>query len=332
MQPTKSSTRTCRIGSRNRLPVLVLSGPTASGKSDILFSLFAPADGGPPFIPEAKAEVVSADSMQAYRGMDIGTAKPTPAERALLPHHLVDILSPGEQFTAGDFSRFADEAVAGIAERGGLPVVAGGTAFYLKAFIEGAPPAPPSDPLIREAVRRDLEDKGLNALRDELAAGDPESAARIHENDIYRLTRALEVLRASGKPLTYFSPSGELRSCYDFLLIALERERAELYERIDRRVDAMMERGLADEVRSLVASGFGAGSPGMKAIGYTEFLEAGVGVGIDVVADRIKQNTRRYAKRQLSFLRSMKGFEWFSADDEAGVARRVREWLAGLRA
>ncbi len=270
--------------------------------------------------------------MQAYRGMDIGTAKPTPAERALLPHHLVDILSPGEQFTAGDFSRLADEAVAGIAGRGRLPVVAGGTAFYLKAFIEGAPPAPPSDPLIREAVRRDLADKGAGALREELSAGDPESASRIHENDIYRLTRAVEVLRASGKPLASFAPSGEPRDRYDFLLIALERERAELYARIERRVDAMMARGLAGEVRSLVESGFGADAPGMKAIGYAEFLEAGEGAGIDAVADRIKQDTRRYAKRQLSFLRSMKGFEWFGADDEAGVARRVREWLAFLRA
>ena len=184
-------------------PVLVLFGPTASGKTNVLLRLFK---GG---LDRHEAEVVSADSMQVYRGMDIGTAKPSAQEREQLPHHLIDIRSPNEPFNAGDFVRLANEAIAGIAQRGAFPVVCGGTGFYLKNLIMGLPESPPADAAIRAALKSELHEKGAAALMEELAQGDPVSAERIHLNDVYRLLRALEVLRLSGRPLSSFGVSGQ---------------------------------------------------------------------------------------------------------------------------
>ncbi|MDR0878424.1 MAG: tRNA (adenosine(37)-N6)-dimethylallyltransferase MiaA, partial [Treponema sp.] len=249
------------------IPVLVFFGPTASGKTDILFRLF-----NDPHFP-LSAEIVSADSMQVYRGMDIGTAKPGAAEREKLPHHLIDIRSPNEQFNAGDFVRLADEACAGIWRRGKLPVVSGGTGFYLKNFIQGLSEAPPSDPVIRAELKNALQEQGASFIMKELAAGDPVSAARIHINDEYRLLRALEVLRLTGRPLSsYNGAAAESRSRYRFLIIGLRRPRAELYRRIDKRCETMFRDGLVGEVRKLHASGYGPNDPGLKAIGYREFF------------------------------------------------------------
>jgi len=266
--------------------------------------------------------------MQVYRGMNIGTAKPSADLRGQLPHHLLDILSPSEQFTAGDFVRLADEACAGIAGRGRLPIVSGGTAFYLKNFVCGLPQSPAVDLGVREALARDLREKGPEVLRAELLAGDPESAARIHSSDLYRLTRALEVLRQTGKPLSACAVPHAPRSCYDFLLIALERPRDELYARIDQRVDVMFSEGLVAEVQTLLGAGASETDPGMQAIGYREFLEAkrtGC-MKLRDIRDAIAQDSRRYAKRQLVFFRSMPGVEWFSADDFEGIRTRICEW------
>lgn len=210
--------------------------------------------------------------MQAYRGMDIGTAKPDAEEKLRLPHRLIDIRDPDEQYTVGDFVHLADEACAGISAAGGLPVVSGGTGFYVRNFVFGLPAAPAASPAIREAVARDLAEKGPDTMRSELADGDPASAARIHPNDLYRLTRALEILRATGRPMADFAAPSVPRSRYRFLLVELSRPREELRRRIDARVDAMFARGLAAEVETLVASGYGLDDPGMKAIGYREFF------------------------------------------------------------
>jgi len=183
-------------------PVLILFGPTASGKTGVLFELFCSSSKSP------KIEVVSADSMQVYRGMDIGTAKPSMQERSQLPHHLIDIRDPSEQFNVGDFVRLADEACLEISARGKLPVVSGGTGFYLKNFIMGLSEAPPSDEKIRIQLKQELKEKGAAALVQELTAADPVSAGRIHINDEYRLLRALEVFRISKRPLSSFEVSG----------------------------------------------------------------------------------------------------------------------------
>jgi tRNA dimethylallyltransferase len=294
--------------------VLILFGPTASGKTELLEQLFT----GPN--SPCQAEVVSADSMQVYRGMDIGTAKPPPDLFARLPHHLIDIRNPDEQFNAGDFVRLADEACADIARRGKLPVVSGGTGFYLRNFVLGLPETPPSDPLIREAVQEELRSRGAGALMEELAACDPASAARIHPNDTYRLARALEVFRSSGRPLSSYPQTAAAgRAHYRFLIIGLARNREEVYRRINERWARMFRQGLPEEVMRLHAAGYGPGDPGMKAIGYREFFteeSPGVRTDIEAVQTLVARNSRRYAKRQITFFASIPGVKWISVDGE----------------
>lgn len=320
------------------IPVLVLFGPTASGKTGLLEKLFAPGTESP------GAEVVSADSMQVYRGMDIGTAKPSAELLSRLPHHLIDIRDPDEAFSVGDFVRLADEACLDIHARGLLPVVAGGTGFYLKHFVLGLSEAPPSDPALREEVREDLIRLGSEALHAELARVDPASAARIHTNDDYRLTRALEVFRATGRPLSSFAAaSSEGRPSYRFLSIALVRDREELYRRIDSRARNMFVSGLPKEVAGLVAAGYGAEAPGMRAIGYREFFLSDSELAVELptrpagdgqerlaaLEALVARNSRRYAKRQVTFASSIPQLQRVTADgDEDELVSTLRRRLA----
>jgi tRNA dimethylallyltransferase len=289
-------------------------GPTASGKTDLLFDLFA--------APERRffcaAEIISADSMQVYRGMDIGTAKPSLADRGRLPHHLIDILEPSQQYSAGDFVRLADEALSDISARGSLPVISGGTGFYVKNLVCGLPSAPASDPELRAQVAADLAARGPDLLRAELRAGDPASAARIHEHDLYRLARAVEVLRGTGRPLSDFAASSKTRADRDFLVVELTRPREELYARIDARVERMFARGLAAEVEALRARGLGPEDPGMKAIGYREFFETGLSQ--PEIVELVKRDSRRYAKRQETFFKGLPGLTKIEISGENGVA------------
>ncbi|MDR1210775.1 MAG: tRNA (adenosine(37)-N6)-dimethylallyltransferase MiaA, partial [Spirochaetaceae bacterium] len=259
----------CPSGS---VPVFILFGPTASGKTALIEELFTGKNALP-------SELVSADSMQVYRGMDIGTAKPSRELRAKLPHHLIDIRNPGEQFNVGEFVHLADAACLDIAGRGKLPVVSGGTGFYLKNFVLGLPETPPSDNAIRKALKDEWENSGPGPLMEELAKADRESASRIHVHDQYRLLRALEVYRLTGRPLSSYSSLSGLRGRiyapgaerreeetpplrYRFLLIGLRRERDDLYKRINERCAAMFRDGLPGEVASLRNAGYGPLDPG----------------------------------------------------------------------
>jgi tRNA dimethylallyltransferase len=337
------------------IPVLILCGPTASGKTGILSRVCSARGHG------KGIEIISADSMQVYRGMDIGTAKPPARERALIPHHLIDIRNPDEQFNAGDFTRLADEACVDIARRGALPVVSGGTGFYLTTFIMGLPETPPSNSEIRAGLRRELRETGAATLMAELARFDPVSAGRIHPNDEYRLTRALEVLRISGRPLSSFRRAGmapaegaSSRPEYRFRVIGLSRPREELYRRIDGRSAAMFRDGLPEEVLGLFRAGYTPRDPGLRAIGYREFFvgepaadpEADPAEGTPQPAYRLSedlagvqalvaQNSRRYAKRQMTFFASIPGVRWIDAGpDEAETAGRIQseldDWKAGV--
>jgi len=269
-----------------------------------------------------KAEVISADSMQVYRGMDIGTAKPVCDVLEQLPHHLINIRNPDEQFNVGDFVRYAYNTIAGIAERGKIPVVAGGTGFYLKNLILGLPQAPPSDAAIRAGLKLEFKEKGADALWEELAQKDPESAQKIHRNDAYRLLRALEVFRLCGCPLSAFKVSGtaphavQETPAFQFRVIGLFRPREELYWRINERCTAMFAAGLPDEVRRLYNLGYTPSNPGLRAIGYREFFvqdaEAESTEGkfllshdMEGVKELIAQNSRRYAKRQITYFNSL---------------------------
>ena len=314
-----------------KIPVLILFGPTASGKTALLERLF-----GSPGAP--RAEIISADSMQVYRGMDIGTAKPSPQERARLPHHLIDIRDPDEQFNAGDFVRLAEEACLAAAGRGALPVVSGGTGFYLKNLVQGLSEAPPSDRAIRSGLKEDFIRRGAAALMEELAKADPVSAGRIHINDEYRLLRALEVYRLTGRPLSSYA-SKKVPGTFCFRLIGLRRSREELYRRINARTAEMFRAGLVDEVKRLYDAGYTPADPGLRAIGYREFFVEGTAgsegddgswrlsedlAGVEALA---AQNSRRYAKRQVTFFASIPGVKWIDCGDEEEAVRELRQIL-----
>lgn len=264
-----------------------------------------------------RGEVINADSVQVYRGMNIGSAKPPPEVLKRVPHHLLDILEPNEQFDAGFFVRSADALVRDIHNRGNIPVISGGTAYYLKNFIFGLPTAPKADPAVRRCLKEEFEARGLQPLLDELRRVDPPSAERIAPGDTYRILRALEVYRSSGTPLSAYPPAASPRKEFDFLILGLYRDREDLNRRIDERVDLMFSRGLVEEVKGLAGQGYGPADPGMRGIGYREFFqmrEAGC-MTLKDVRDLIKRNSRRYAKRQMTFFRSFPGVTWIHPEE-----------------
>jgi tRNA dimethylallyltransferase len=266
--------------------------------------------------------------MQAYRGLDIGTAKPDASFLSRLPHRLIDIKDITEQYTVGDFVHLADSSCAELWAEGKLPIVAGGTGFYVKNFICGLPSAPAADPGLRASVAAELSEKGAVALRAELKAADPVSAARIHPNDLYRLTRAIEIVRSTGRPMADFAPALSQRPGFRFAVFGLTRPREELNARIDSRVDAMMRSGLPGEVAALREAGHVSKEPGMQAIGYREFFELAPSgeptePELDAIALAIKQDTRQYAKRQMTFFKNLPGIEWIGPDPSLFASRLV---------
>ena len=290
--------------------------------------------------------------------MDIGTAKPSLTQREKIPHHLIDILNPDEQFNAGTFVRLAEETCRAAWSRGALPVVSGGTGFYVKNLVMGLAESPPSDKSVRLLLKKELENSSALDLMNELAAVDPVSAHRIHINDEYRLLRALEVYRVSGRPLSSYSSAWSAQAgesavrledaCLQvgrplrFLLIGLRRNREDLYRRINERTAAMFNAGLADEVRRLYEAGYTPEDPGLKAIGYKEFFVEDEGktwrlsADMDGVQALVAQNSRRYAKRQITFFASLSDVKWVdysgvSQEDTANIVRQyVREFAAGF--
>ncbi|MBD5099328.1 MAG: tRNA (adenosine(37)-N6)-dimethylallyltransferase MiaA [Clostridiales bacterium] len=285
--------------------ILVICGPTASGKTALAAEL-ALRFGG---------EVVSADSMQVYRGMDIGTAKPTQDEMLGVPHHMLDVASPAENYSVARYVADAVPIVDDILARGKLPIVAGGTGLYIDHLVAGRQFAPfAADSGLREELQARARAEGLAALRAELEQVDPEATARIHPNDEKRIIRALEVYLSTGVTITQHDrESREVPPRYTPLTIALNfRERPWLWERIDRRVDEMMERGLEGEVRSLLADGIPRDCTAMQAIGYKELAAAILeGRPVSAGAEEVKLRSRQYAKRQLTWFRRNRQAHWF---------------------
>lgn len=288
------------------VPVIILFAPTASGKTALALNLFGKSSHS--FFKD-RAELISADSMQVYRNLDIGTAKPSEQEKSELTHHLVDIRNPDQQFTVADFVCEADRACRDIYSRGKIPLIAGGTGFYIRSFIMGLPVTPESDPLVREKIKNRLEAEGNEALYRELSSIDPVSAEKINVNDSYRICRALEIYYTAGKPKSFFELNSVPRKEYEFCTIILERDRDELYERINRRVDLMFEQGLEGEVRSLISGGCTASMPGMQAIGYREWFSNDFNTpeGLEKIRHEIKRNSRKYAKKQYTYIHDIPG-------------------------
>ena len=278
-----------------KIKLLVLSGPTGSGKSALAVSI-AERIGG---------EIVNADSLQVYRGLDIGTAKPSAQELARVPHHLLDIVSPEQEFTASDFRREAAAAISDIDRRGKKAIVVGGTGLYIRALLEGLVDSPTGDPELR---RQFAEVPGEELLR-RLSSGDPETARRLHPNDRVRIIRALEVFEQTGRPISVFRSEHAFSGAYyDAMKMAIKVERQELYRRIDLRVEQMLQDGLVDEVRSLLALGYGRELKAMRSIGYKEITAYLAGeTTLDEAVTLIKRDTRRYAKRQMT---------WFSKEND----------------
>jgi len=297
----------------SKIPVLVIFAPTASGKTALTRELFSPL--GSHFI--LNAEIISADSQAVYKEMDIGTAKPDNTLCAEIPHHLINLLNPDQQYNVSDFVDAADEACLEIYSRGKLPVVCGGTGFYIRNFLYGVAPTPISDEKLRNELKERIVREGNEALYSELQKIDPESAAKIHPNDAYRICRALEVFYLTGQKRSSFKPEGEgqLRSRYDFLFLVLEPQRDVLYERIRQRVDMMFEAGLEKEVRVLISKGYTKETPGMKAIGYSEWFESN---NIEEIREAIKHHSCKYAKKQYTYIRDIPGSTVidFSASEE----------------
>ena len=285
--------------------LVVLIGPTAVGKTALSLALARRLD----------AEIISGDSMLFYRGFDIGTAKPTKEERAAVPHHFIDILAPEASFNVMDFQRLAREEIGRIAARGRLPLVVGGTGLYIKSLLEGYVFNETSgDRAYREKLERLAQEKGKAFVHGLLQEADPEAAARLHVNDFRRVVRALEVASLGNEHISEQREAAGGELAYDAYVIGLRRERQALYARIEERVDAMLEAGLADEVRSLLAEGVPRDCPAMKGIGYREMLAYLAGsMDLPLAAAEIKKATRHFAKRQLTWFRKMPYVHWYAA-------------------
>ena len=277
-------------------PLVAVVGPTAAGKTALAVRL-AEAFGG---------EIVSADSRQVYRGMEIGTAKATPEERARVPHHLLDVIDPDQTLGLAQFQALAYAAIDGVLARRKIPFLAGGTGLYVMAVVEGwqVPIVPPDDAL-RRALYRQAEEQGAEALYARLQAADPGAAQRIDPRNVRRVIRALEVCLATGRPIS--EQRGKSPPSYRTLMIGLTLPRPQLYRRIDERVEAMFEHGLEEEVRRLVAAGYGFNLPAMSGVGYGQFAPylAGQATLAEVI-QAIKRATRRFVRHQSN---------WFRLDD-----------------
>jgi tRNA dimethylallyltransferase len=282
-------------------PMIVLVGPTASGKTSLALKL----------AEEFNGEIVSCDSVAVYREMEIGTAKPTHEERALVQHHMIDIAWPDEACTAGDYSRQAREALNGITERGHLPIVAGGTGLYLRALIDGLFPAPPQLPGLRERLRERAADRGAAYLHGLLKRLDPTAAAAIHGNDVPKVVRAIEVSLAAKQPLTRQWEQGrDALTGYRILRLGLNPSRPLLYERINQRAAAMFDRGLVEETERLVAR-YGEGCRPLTSLGYAESVAVLRGeLTRDQAVAQAQQGHRNYAKRQLTWFRGEPNMHW----------------------
>lgn len=296
--------------------VLVICGPTGVGKTAVAIEVAERLDG----------EIISADSRQIYRYLDIGTAKPTPEERQSIPHHLVDIVDPDRQFTAADYGELARKTVKHILDRGKRPIVCGGSGLYLYALTEGFFDGPPADPEIREELDAVAARKGVEHLHQMLSELDPEAGRRIDPHDKVRITRALEVLRICGEPISLLRKEGRYPAQeFRFVKVGLIQPRHELYKKIEERVDKMIEGGLLGEVRSLRERGYDRELVPLKTVGYREIFDHLEGrFPLERAIELIKRNTRRYAKRQLTWFRKDKEIQWYEVKTPGLVDRIVR--------
>lgn len=303
-------------------PLVVLLGPTAVGKSRIATQVAKHLD----------ADVLGADSRQVYRGMDIGTDKPTAEERQGVPHRLIDLVAPSETFNAGWYRRVAVLEIERLYRAGRLPFVVGGTGLYIRTLVRGLCPAPQADPYVRADLKKLRDDRGRDGLYAELMRVDQKTAARLHPNDESKVLRALEVYRLSGRPLSAVQAEHKFHETpFSALLIGLERRKETLYRRIEERIDWQLAHGMVEETRLLLGQGFGLELGSMKGLGYRQ-----VGAYLANECDyaemvrRFKRDTRRFAKRQMTWFRSEPGVAWLSIEDNEPYERTAERVIARI--
>ena len=290
--------------------LIVILGPTAVGKSEIALEL-AQRIGG---------EIINADSQQVYRRMDIGTAKPSAADRERVPHHLIDVVDPDEEFNVATYRRLAMKCIDDIERRGRKAVVCGGTGFYIKALTKGLFVGPAQAPDVREALQVEIKERGLGSLYQRLQQVDPPATFRVHPHDRQRIMRALEVFESTGKPMSQWQREHDFSDeRFASLKIGLNRSREELYDRINRRCEQMVDGGLLDEVSSLIANGYGLDLKPMQSVGYRHMgLVLKGAMSLPEALSLMKRDTRRLAKRQLTWFRRDEEINWYHPDADRG--------------
>lgn len=300
--------------------IAVICGPTGVGKTTAGIEIASALD----------AEIINADSMQVYRYLDIGTAKPSALERARIPHHMIDIVDPDEPFDAQQYADMGQRLVFQLAEQGIPVLVAGGTGFYIRALIHGLFESGSGNPEIRLNLKKEVEVNGTAELYRRLCECDPRAASKIHPNDAFRIVRALEIYEATGQPISTCHQMHRMAPpLFDVLKIGLFRQREVLYERINRRVERMVEEGLLDEVKSLLQRGYSSGLKPLQSIGYrhvTDFIEGRL--SWDDTLQTLKQDTRHYAKRQLTWFNSDAQVKWMDADHLDEITQAVKTFMS----
>ncbi len=309
-------------GVRHHRPLVVLLGPTAVGKSRVALLV----------AKQFNTEILTADSRQVYRGMDIGTDKPTAEERRDVPHRLIDVVDPSETFNAGWYRRVAMVEIERLYSAGRLPFVVGGTGLYLRTLVRGLCPAPQADLQVRGDLKKLRDERGRDGLYAELMRIDPETAARLHPNDESKVMRAIEVYRLSGRPLsTVQAEHGFQEAPFSALLIGLERRKETLYRRIEERIDWQLTHGMVEETRALFDRGYGRELGSMKGLGYRQ-IGAYLANECDYaeMVRRFKRDTRRFAKRQMTWFRSEVGVAWLSIEDNEPYERTAERVIARI--
>ena len=295
--------------------LICLLGPTAVGKTEIAIRL----------AQRLNAEIISVDSRQIYRQMDIGTAKPTPEERQAARHHLIDCIDISQPFSVADYQSLADTAIADIQNRGKRVLLVGGAGLYFRAIVDGLFEGPGADPALRKRLEGEVAQFGVDALHDRLRVCDPESADRIHPNNIVRVIRALEVYELTGTPMSQLQQQWHPeRQRYPFIAFGLTMPRALLYCRIEQRVDVMLANGLIAEVESLLAAGYGRDTIALRSFGYKELIAYldGDCTYLEAIS-QLKQNTRRFAKRQLTWFRKDTRIEWLDRESTPDIIENI---------